>query len=113
MNETVLPARSSPGDDVSYDPKALVGAVIALGPYRKVLGPLCDDIARIAQTNHQIRAALHVVAVRSDFTRTGTLRRADLGPQAKVLNMFLEYIRFASPDFLRSVGEWPTGGVRG
>lgn len=113
MSEMVLPPRSSPDDDVPYDPRALLGAVVALGPYRKVLTPLCDDIARIAQANHQIRAALHVVAARSDFARTGKLRKADLGPQAKVLNMFLEYIRFSSPDFLRSVGEWPTGGVRG
>ena len=113
MNDMVLPVRTSSGDEGAYDPKALVGALIALGPYQKALMPLCDDIARIAQSNHQIRAALGAVAKRSAFSRTRKLRRADLGPQEGELKMFLEYIRFASPDFLRSVGEWPTGGARG
>ena len=113
MNDMVVPARASSDDDAPYDPTALVGALIALGPYSKILMPLCDDIARIAQANHQMRAALDAVAKRSGFSRTGRLRKADLGPQAGELRMFLEYIRFASPDFLRSVGAWPTGGMRG
>ena len=112
MNEMTIPMRSLPNNTL-YDPVALVGAVIELSPYRKVLMPLCDDIVRVAQNNRQISAALHVIAERSGFREKGRLRRADLGPQAAVVSMFLEYIRFASPDFLRSVGEWPTGGVRG
>lgn len=88
---------------------ALVAALIELSPYRAVLRPLEADIARIARANRQIGAALAVVEQRAGFTRTGRLRRADLGPERTALFGFLEYIRFASPDFLRSVGEWPPG----
>jgi hypothetical protein len=91
---------------------ALVAALIELSPYRAVLQPLQSDIARIARANRQIGAALGVVEQRADFARTGRLRRGDLGPERTALLGFLEYIRFASPDFLRSVGEWPVGGMR-
>jgi hypothetical protein len=94
------------------DAEPLVAALIGLSPYRAVLLPLLADITRIARANRQIGAALLAVEARSDFTHTGRLRRADLGPERTALLGFLEYIRFASPDFLRSVGEWPVGGMR-
>lgn len=94
------------------DGEALVAALIGLSPYRAVLIPLLADITRIARTNRQIGAALRAVEARADFSQTRRLRRADLGPERTALLGFLEYIRFASPDFLRSVGEWPVGGMR-
>lgn len=105
---------SPPGqNEALHDGTALVAALIALSPYRAVLAPMTADIARVAQANHQIRAALRAVEARSAFARTGRLRRADLGPDRETLWAFLEHVRFASPAFLRSVGEWPVGGARG
>lgn len=89
-----------------------MAALIGLSPYRAVLLPLLADINRIARANRQIGGALLAVEARAEFSRTGRLRRTDLGPERTVLLGFLEYIRFASPDFLRSVGEWPVGGLR-
>lgn len=100
------------GEAVSQEGEGLVAALIALSPYRAVLLPLLTDITRIARANRQIGAALAAVERRADFAHTGRLRRADLGPERTALFGFLEYIRFASPDFLRSVGEWPVGGMR-
>lgn len=100
------------GAAVSQDWERLVTALIGLSPYRAVLLPLRSDIARIARANRQIGTALAAVELRADFAHTGRLRRADLGPERTALLGFLEYIRFASPDFLRSVGEWPVGGMR-
>lgn len=87
-------------------------AVIGLGPYAGVLLPQLADISRIARGNHQVQRALQRVAVRAEFVHTGRLRRADLGADLPTLAAFLEHIRFASPDFLASVGEWPVGGNR-
>jgi hypothetical protein len=89
--------------------RALVGAVIALCPYRRALAPMVDDIARVALVNDQIRAVLERVAERSRFAATGRVGKGDLGPDRAPLFMFLEYIRFASPSFLASVGEPPPG----
>ncbi len=100
------------GAAVSQDWERLVAALIGLSPYRAVLLPLLPDITRIARANRQIGTALAAVERRADFARTGRLRRADLGPDRTALLGFLEYIRFACPDFLRSVGEWPVGGMR-
>lgn len=100
------------GEAASGDGERLVAALIELSPYRAVLLPLLADITRIARANRQIGAALAAVELRADFARTERLRRADLGPDRTALFDFLEYIRFASPDFLRSVGEWPVGGMR-
>ncbi|GAU83135.1 hypothetical protein [Bosea sp. BIWAKO-01] len=96
----------------SQDAERLVAALIGLSPYRAVLLPLLTDITRIARANRQIGAALAAVEQRADFAHTGRVRRSDLGPDRTALLGFLEYIRFASPDFLRSVGEWPVGGLR-
>ncbi|MGO4735825.1 hypothetical protein AB4099_04725 [Bosea sp. 2KB_26] len=100
------------GEAASQDAERLVAALIGLSPYRAVLLPLLTDITRIARANRQIGTALAAVEQRADFAQTGRLRRADLGPDRTALFGFLEYIRFASPDFLRSVGEWPVGGLR-
>lgn len=108
-----LPSPACEADDAARDAEKLVAALIALSPYRAVLQPLLPDIARIARGNRQIRTALAAVEQRADFSRTQRLRRADLGPDKGTLFTFLEYIRFASPDFLGSVGEWPMGAMRG
>jgi len=50
------------------------------------------------------------VSERSDFAATGVLAKRDLGPQRATLLSFLEYIYFASPGFLNSVGEGALGG---
>jgi hypothetical protein len=92
--------------------QALLGAVLGFSPYRKALAPLLGEIARVALANRQVRAALAAVEQRADFRRTGRLSRADLGAQKAVLLAFLENVHFASPDFLRSVGEWPLGEIR-
>ncbi len=91
----------------------LIRAIIELGPYKAVLMPMAHEIGRVAHTNVQVRLALQVVSIRADFPRSGRLRRADLAGEASTLFAFLEHIRFASPDFLGSVGEWPVGGKRG
>ncbi|MDU0342895.1 hypothetical protein [Bosea rubneri] len=100
------------GTAIPGDGERLVAALIALSPYRVVLMPMLADITRIGRANRQISAALAAVELRADFAHTGRLRRSDLGPERTALLGFLEYIRFASPDFLRSVGEWPVGGMR-
>ncbi|KAB0266799.1 hypothetical protein [Microvirga brassicacearum] len=113
MTAMAKAAPSAGSTEMPYDAEDLMRAIIAFGPYRAVLIPLCDEIARIGLGNRQIHAALHTVAERSGFAATGRLRRADLGPEAAPLRAFLEHIRFASPAFLRSVGEWPLGEARG
>lgn len=105
-------APSAGATAIPQDCERLVAALIELSPYRSVLRPLLNDISRIGRANRQISAALTIVELRADFAHTGRLRRADLGPERTALLGFLEYIRFASPDFLRSVGEWPVGGMR-
>lgn len=95
------------------DAEALLLEIVALSPYRRVLGPLQADITRIALANRQISDALAAVVRRSSFTAGASFRRQDLGPEARIFAAFLEHIHFASPSFLRSVGEWPVGGHRG
>lgn len=93
--------------------QALVAALVALSPYREALAPLLGEITRIALSNQQVGAALVAVEQRSGFRQAGRLSRAELGAEKAVLLSFLEHVRFASPDFLRSVGEWPPGEIRG
>lgn len=95
------------------DAEALLRAIIGFSPYRRVLAPLEADITRIALANRQVSSALAAVIERSGFTAGASLRRGDLGPEARIFAAFLEHIHFASPPFLKSVGEWPVGGRRG
>jgi hypothetical protein len=89
---------------------ALMAAIVPHCPYRRALTPMLPDITRIALANNQIRAALAAVSERSNFAATGTLSKRDLGPERPTLFSFLEYIYFASPSFLSSVGEADLGG---
>lgn len=98
---------------VDHETTALIRAIIGFGPYQAALMPLVNDIARIAHDNQQVRLALQTVSARADFQHSGLLKRADLAEEASTLFAFLEHIRFASPGFLDSVGEWPVGGKRG
>lgn len=87
----------------------LMQQIIGLSPYRRALAPLGPQIVRIALANHQLRAALDRVAdarVKSPHGGAPLSRRA-LGPDAKLFLAFLEYVYFASPAFLASVGEGP------
>jgi hypothetical protein len=103
--------RLAPVTGTNMDLGGLVAALVARSPYRDVLTPMLSDITRIALANVQLSAALADIARRSDFARTGILRRSDLG--AAPLSAFLEQVYFSSPAFLKSVGEWPVGGARG
>tara|TARA_R110002020_G_scaffold27552_20_gene88874 strand:- start:225 stop:542 length:318 start_codon:yes stop_codon:yes gene_type:complete len=89
---------------------ALMAAIVAHSPYRRSLLPMLPRITRIALANNQIRAALAAVSERSSFGATGVLAKRDLGPERPTLMAFLEYIYFASPSFLSSVGEADLGG---
>ena len=108
--QSKAPEGASSGE---HETAALIRAIIELGPYQAALMPLANEIARIAHGNNQVRIALQAVSIRTDFPRSGRVRRADLAAEAGTLFAFLEHIRFASPDFLGSVGEWPVGEKRG
>ncbi|HKT96802.1 MAG TPA: sugar porter family MFS transporter [Paraburkholderia sp.] len=85
--------------------EALVNGLIGFSPYRSDLQPMARRVASLAYENHQVRIALHAIWVRSDYQKTRRVRRGDLGAQAKLISMFLEHVRYASPAFLASVGE--------
>ncbi len=84
--------------------EALVRALIDMSPYRRDLMPMADQVANLAYENHQIRVALHAVWLR---VGDAAPRRRSLGAERRVLTMFLEHVRYASPTFLASVGEGP------
>ncbi|MFG1295114.1 hypothetical protein [Xanthobacter variabilis] len=94
------------------DARRLMAALVELSPYRRPLRPLLGDLTRIALANHQLHAALEGLSTRLP-AGGAKLTRADLGADAPLFADFLEYMRFASPAFLASVGEWPIGGARG
>ncbi|AWB33180.1 sugar porter family MFS transporter [Orrella marina] len=95
--------------DISYDTALLmVGSLIALSPYRTGLAGIQERIAVVAFDNRQIRTALREVHARAGVSRISRLTRNDLGPQRWVLMTFLEHVWFASPEFLRSVGQPPS-----
>lgn len=106
-------AGHAPADPPALDFHGLVVALLPLDPYHPALEPLIDDLARIAALNVQLNAAFHRIAARSGFGAGGEVRRAHLAEDATAVFAFLEYMHFASPSFLKSVGEWPLGGVRG
>ena len=56
--------------------------------------------------------AFRRIAERSGFPE-GAVEREHLAEDAEAVHTFFEYVYFASPGFLGSVGEWPLGGVRG
>ncbi|QIB34553.1 hypothetical protein [Ancylobacter pratisalsi] len=101
---TVLPAA---------DFKFLIAAILPLDPYHEGLEPLIDELARIAVLNDQLNAAFRRVAERSDFVAGGEITSAHLAEDATAIHAFFEYVYYASPAFLSSVGEWPLGGARG
>ncbi len=82
--------------------EALVRALIGMSPYRQDLLPMAAQVAALAYDNHQVRVALHAVWLR---VGQGAPNRRALGAEARVLTMFLEHVRYASPAFLASVGE--------
>ncbi len=84
----------------------LMREIIRLSPYRKGLGPLAEDIVRIALANRQISEALLRAVSRNAASVTGPTRR-QLGPDAALFMSFLEHVYYASPGFLASVGEGP------
>lgn len=80
----------------------LIVALIAMSPYQKELHARAAHISALAYDNHQVRIALHAV-----WQRTGTTAptRKSLGAERRVLTLFLEHVRYASPTFLASVNE--------
>ncbi|MDI4664680.1 hypothetical protein K9U40_10120 [Xanthobacter autotrophicus] len=95
------------------DFERLVAAVLPLDHYHRELEPLLPDLARVAALNDQLNAAFRRIAARAAFTEGGEVERAHLGDDAETVHTFFEYVYFASPAFLSTVGEWPLGGVRG
>lgn len=92
-------------------PVDLLGQFISKSPYRAMLSPIAADVERVALQNVQIRAALETLAAQPGFRPGGMLRRP--GAEERAIRAFLEFVAFASPAFLTSVGEWPMGQIRG
>ncbi|MER1967189.1 sugar porter family MFS transporter [Castellaniella sp. GW247-6E4] len=84
--------------------EGLVQALIGMSPYREDLLPMAARVAALAYDNHQVRVALHAIWLRVGQSE---LSRHALGAEGRVLTMFLEHVRYASPAFLASVGEGP------
>lgn len=91
--------------------EALLKDMIAFSPYRDYLLPIQADVVRVAFLNHQIRAAILAASAAGGRARRSIFRRKT--PDVAVIETFLEYVAFASPGFLASVGEWPLGGGNG
>ncbi|MEP9375363.1 hypothetical protein ABLE91_01520 [Aquabacter sp. CN5-332] len=107
-----LTEAAGPAARPDIDPRAgaVLRARIAKSPYRAMLEPITAEVERVAFGTNQIRAALETLArtpapARSFWQRPGVEEAA--------ISAFLEYVAFASPAFLTSVGEWPLGQVRG
>lgn len=97
------------------DCTTLLTAVLQLSPYAQSLQPVQAHIGLVAHQNHQINTALRELHARL-LLENGSwdakpLTRLALGPQGKVLLTFLEHVRFASYEFLASVGEAPANVV--
>ena len=105
--ETITPAAAP------LDFERLVAAVLPLDHYHRELEPLLPDLVRIVQLNDQLNAAFRRIAERAAFPEGGEVEREHLGEDAPAVHTFFEYVYFASPAFLSTVGEWPLGGVRG
>ncbi len=103
------------GEHETEQTAQLMAAIIAFSPYRKTLVQIEPQIVRIALENRQISEALKRLATAREQrdARTSPLKRAELGSDMRLFLEFLEYIHFASPAFLATVGEWPMEGKRG
>ncbi|MFG1300827.1 hypothetical protein V5F49_13625 [Xanthobacter sp. V3C-3] len=110
MASTTDTAPAAPAAPLDFE--GLVNALLPLDPYRHGLEPLVADLARIAALNVQLNAAFRRIAERSGFPQ-GEVGREHLAEDAEAVHTFFEYVYFASPGFLGSVGEWPLGGARG
>lgn len=107
LNEAAGPV---PRQDIDPRAGAVLRTLIARSPYRAMLEPITAEVERVAFGTHQIRAALETLAGAPAQAR-GLLRRP--GAEEAAVCAFLEYVAFASPAFLTSVGEWPLGQIRG
>lgn len=90
----------------------LMLASIALSPYAEHLQPMAKTIALVASQNHQVRCAAQNVVQRCGGQVPNALTKQHLGPEKHTLFTYLEHTYFASPAFLKTVGEWPVGGPR-
>lgn len=102
---------SETSPDTPLDFEGLVIALLPLGPYHAALEPMVADLARIAALNTQLNAAFRRIAERSGFP-AGAVHREHLAEDGEAVATFFEYVHFASPSFLGSVGEWPLVGQR-
>ncbi|ABS66074.1 hypothetical protein Xaut_0823 [Xanthobacter versatilis] len=102
---------SAPAAPLDFE--RLVAAVLPLDHYHRELEPLLPDLVRIVQLNDQLNGAFRRIADRAGFAEGGEVERKHLGDDAEAVHTFFEYVYFASPAFLSTVGEWPLGGVRG
>lgn len=83
----------------------LLHSLIALSPYRDNLHTLHGQIVQVACDNQQVSQALLRVQQRVRFQEGMRLRLGHLGSDRSLLMTFLEHIHYASPAFMRSVGE--------
>ena len=83
----------------------MIQSLIKLSPYADALTDLHERISFVAHNNVQVQVALREVHARVGSAHASRLRLHDLGPERRVLMIFLEHIRFASPAFLAEVGE--------
>jgi hypothetical protein len=102
------PVRSSESSEA-----ALVRAMIAASPYRRFLRDMEQDVVRVALQNDQMRSSLTRVAAQGCVPSGRWLSFQRPSADERILLSFLEYLAFASPSFLASVGEWPLGVRRG
>lgn len=102
------PADARPGGD----PRAVTAlrTLVARSNYRDMLEPIAPHVEQVALANRQVHAALDVLARRPLPARRFWERPS---PEEAIVLAFLEYVAFASPAFLTSVGEWPLGQIRG
>lgn len=107
------PAAPVSGGTGPLDFRGLVVALLPLDPYHAALETLVDDLARIAELNVQLNGAFHRVAARAGFAAGGAVHREHLAEDGPAIHSFFEWVHFASPIFLKNVGEWPLGGPHG
>ncbi len=100
-------------DRETRDCAALVRAMVAASSYRRMLSDIEPEIVRVALLNDQIRAALGRLVKEGRVPASPWLRFRRPNADERILISFIEYLAFASPAFLASVGEWPLGARRG
>ncbi len=83
----------------------MLAQLVEFSPYRNDLRPLINQIGKVGYANDQVRTALRIVHARVGLQPGQSLARRDMGHERETFIAFFEHIRFASPSFLKWVGE--------